>query len=112
MAVPVLQFTGIQVFTVSPVHPYLCIAVVSGAPITAWRWLVTETPLFLQDANDDNGGFNNRVALTQDPQWFCFLPGDYKMTVQAQNADGWCLPIDIQFHCSRGDCANMRYWQP
>jgi len=111
MPAPVLRLSGIHVFGVSPVRLASCITVVSGAP-TAWRWVITATPLNLQDVNDDNGDFNNGIASAADPQLFCFLPGDYKVTAQAANATGWCVPVEIQFHCSRGDCANLRYWQP
>ena len=111
MPVPVLQFTGLKVFSTSPVTPASCITVVSGAP-TDWHWRVTSTPLDLKDATDDNGDFNNTVAIVANPEFFCFLPGDYKFTVQAGNGNELCLPIAVQLHCSRGDCANMRYWTP
>lgn len=102
MAAPVLLATGIPTFNYSPLTLASLVQLIAGGPVLEWHWVVTQTPMNLQDVQG-NGDFVDGVSSAADPTLYTFMPGDYKFTVRARNVDGWCNALAVQLHAAPGD---------
>jgi len=103
MAVPVIRSTGvIQTSSVSPASLGPCIQLMSGGPVLEWLWRASQTPMSDQDMAGANADFYGGTATLAAPTINCFLPGRYKFSVNARNADGWCAPVVAELEALAG----------